>query len=43
MITLASVMTGQDFSKEGLTLDDLGIGSLDKNALLDYLNRGVIE
>ena len=43
MITLASVMTGRDFLKEGLTLDDLGIGHLDQEALLDYLKQGVIS
>lgn len=40
MITLASVMTGQDFYESGLTLDDLGIGHLDEKQLLDYLNQG---
>lgn len=40
MITLASVMTGQDFYEKGLTLDDIGIGHLDKEQLLDYLNNG---
>ena len=40
MITLASVMTGQDFYEQGLTLEDLGIGHLDKEQLLDYLNNG---
>lgn len=41
MITLASVMTGQDFYEKGLTLDELGIGHLNKEQLLDYLNNGV--
>ena len=41
MITLASVLTGQDFFESGLTLDDLGIGHLDEKQLLDYLNNGV--
>ena len=40
MITLASVMVGQDFYANGLTLDELGIGHLDKDELLDYLNNG---
>lgn len=40
MITLASVMVGQDFMKEGLTLKDIGIGHLDREELLDYLNNG---
>ena len=40
MITLGSVMTGKDFYKTGLTLDDLGIGHLNKEELLDYLNNG---
>lgn len=42
MITLASVMTGRDFLKEGLTLDDLGIGHLEKDELLTYLETGKI-
>lgn len=41
MITLGSVMTGQDFYGKGLTLDDLGIGHMDKEALLAYLNEGI--
>ena len=41
MITLGSVMTGQDFYGKGLTLDDLGIGHMDKEALLTYLNEGI--
>lgn len=40
MITLASVMVGQDFMKDGLTLNDIGIGHLDREQLLDYLNHG---
>lgn len=40
MITLASVMTGQDFYGNGLTLDDLGIGHMTPEQLLDYLNNG---
>lgn len=40
MITLASVMTGQDFYETGLTLKDLGIGHLDEKQLLAYLQRG---
>ncbi|MDO5519540.1 MAG: NAD/NADP octopine/nopaline dehydrogenase family protein [bacterium] len=43
MITLGSVMNGRDFYKEGLTLDDLGIGQLDKEQLLAYLNEGTYE
>lgn len=42
MITLASVMTGQDYYKTGITLDDLGIGHLDPEQLLQYLNEGII-
>lgn len=30
------------YDQNGLTLDDLGIGDLDKEALLDYLNNGNI-
>ena len=41
MITLASVMTGQDFYAKGITLEDLGIGHLDEKQLLDYLNYGI--
>lgn len=41
MITLGAVMTGQDFYASGLTLDDLGIGHLNKDELLAYLNEGV--
>ena len=41
MITIASVMTGQDFYKTGVKLEDLGIGHLDKEQLLKYLNEGV--
>lgn len=41
MITLASVMTGHDYYKEGMTLDDLGIGYLDKEQLLVYLHEGI--
>jgi opine dehydrogenase len=41
MITLASVMTGHDFYSEGMTLDDLGIGHLDKEQLLRYLNEDI--
>lgn len=40
MITLASVMTGQDFYGNGLTLEDLGIGHMTPEQLLDYLNNG---
>ena len=41
MITLASVMTGKDFYESGLTLADLGIGHMDRESLLDYLNEGI--
>ena len=41
MITIASVMTGQDFYKTGVKLEDLGIGHLNKEQLLQYLNDGV--
>ena len=43
MITLGSVMTGKDFYKTGITLDDLGIGHLDKESLLEYLNKGIYK
>ncbi|MCD8150960.1 MAG: NAD/NADP octopine/nopaline dehydrogenase family protein [Clostridiales bacterium] len=42
MITLGSVMTGQDYYKSGLTLDDLGIGQLNREQLLTYLNEGIL-
>ena len=41
MITIASVMVGQDFYKTGGTLEDLGISDLSKDELLTYLNEGV--
>jgi len=41
MITLASVMTGTDFWKKGVTLEDLGIGHMDKEELNTYLREGV--
>ena len=41
MITIASVMVGQDFYKTGVTLEDLGISDLSKDELLTYLNEGV--
>ncbi len=40
MIVLASTMTGNDFMKNGMTLEDIGIGHLSKEQLLDYLNEG---
>lgn len=42
MITIASAMVGTDFYETGVTLDELGIGQLDKQQLLDYLNQGVL-
>ena len=41
MITIASVMTGQDFFKTGVKLEELGIGHLNKEQLLAYLNEGI--
>lgn len=41
LITIASVMVGKDFYQSGVKLDELGIGQLDKEQLLDYLNNGV--
>lgn len=43
MITLASVMTGHDFYAEGLTLDELGIGHMNREQLLLYLKEGIYE
>ncbi len=42
MITLASVMVGEDFYETGMTLDDLGIGGYDREGLLAYLNEGKV-
>ena len=42
MITLGSVMTGKDFYKNGLTLDDLGIGQLDKLSESWKLCRSIV-
>lgn len=41
MITLASVMTGNDFFEKGMTLKELGIDHLDKEELLLYLREGI--
>lgn len=43
MITMASAMLGRDFYAEGYTLDYLDIGHMDKEELLDYLNKGVYK
>ena len=40
MITIASAMVGTDFYKTGVTLEDLDIGHMDKEQLLEYLNKG---
>ncbi len=40
MIVLAGAMVKKDYFTEGYTLDYLGIGHLDKEQLLDYLNNG---
>ncbi|HOI82158.1 MAG TPA: NAD/NADP octopine/nopaline dehydrogenase family protein [Synergistales bacterium] len=40
MITLASVMTGVDYWSEGVTLNDLGIEHMDREALNAYLREG---
>ena len=40
LINLASVMAEQDFYEKGYTLDYLGIGHMDKEEMLDYLNNG---
>jgi opine dehydrogenase len=37
MVTLASVMTGNDFNKDGWTLEKLGIANMDKAELLSYV------
>ena len=42
-ITLASIMTGNDYFSEGYTLDYVGIGGMDKQQLLDYLWNGTVE
>ncbi|MDL2260272.1 NAD/NADP octopine/nopaline dehydrogenase family protein [Deltaproteobacteria bacterium OttesenSCG-928-K17] len=41
MINLACVMAEQDFYKSGYTLEYLGLGHMDKEAMLKYLNEGV--
>ena len=41
MITIASVMVGKNFYESGVKLEELGIGNLDKQQLLEYLNNGV--
>jgi opine dehydrogenase len=41
MINLASAMMETDYYEKGYTLDYLGIGHLDKEQLLKYLNEGV--
>ncbi len=40
MITIASVMVGKNFFETGVKLEELGIGDLDQEQLLDYLNNG---
>lgn len=40
MITLGSVMTGRDFYKTGLTLDDLDLAHLNSEQVLNYLETG---
>ncbi|MGT2716635.1 NAD/NADP octopine/nopaline dehydrogenase family protein [Streptococcus respiraculi] len=40
MITLGSVMTGQDFYDTGLTLNDLDLAHLSSEEILDYLENG---
>lgn len=40
MITIGSVMTGQDFYKSGLTLDDLDLAHLTAEQVLMYLETG---
>lgn len=42
MISLASVMTETDYLDKGYSLDYLGIGHLNKEELLDYLENGNI-
>jgi len=41
MINLASVMTGMDFWKTGVTLEDLDIDHMDKGQLNSYLRDGL--
>ncbi len=42
MINLASAMMETDYYDKGYTLDYLGIGHMDKEQLLKYLNEGVL-
>ena len=41
MINLASVMTGADFWKTGVTLEDLDIDHMDKGQINTYLRDGI--
>ena len=41
MITLAGVMNQTDYYEQGMTLDDLDLGHMDKDQMLAYLNEGV--
>lgn len=41
MINMANAMLDRDFYSEGYTLDYLGIGHMNKEELLNYLNKGI--
>ncbi|MCF7936125.1 MAG: NAD/NADP octopine/nopaline dehydrogenase family protein [Synergistales bacterium] len=41
MIHLACVMTGTDFWKRGLTLEDIGLGHMNREQMLAYLEQGI--
>jgi opine dehydrogenase len=43
MILLGGIMSHADYFETGVTLDDLGIAHLDRDALLAYLHDGVFE
>lgn len=43
MINMANAMLDRDFYAEGLKLEDLGIGHMNKEELLDYLNNGIYK
>ncbi|HKK95967.1 MAG TPA: NAD/NADP octopine/nopaline dehydrogenase family protein [Anaerovoracaceae bacterium] len=43
MINLANAMLDRDFYEEGYTLEYLGVGHMDKEELLEYLNNGTYQ
>lgn len=41
MITIAAALIGKDYFNEGYSLEYLGIDNMNKEELLEYLNKGV--